>query len=212
MSQYKIEAGTGQHIGDRKEQQDRAALFAAPKAPGYMMAVLADGMQAWLRAGLPVERGLSGVMNPPKDVLTMGTDRTWAEAIQYLRWEEELGKKYGIGGAKPYITIRSLADDRDEKMIVVRHSETEDQESTGIAAGDMMKEQAREHPGAQAVLARFAEDKLFELRIQNAPATVMYATTPLTMAAAPRVTKGHPMATAGTGVTGPVGFYPLEWG
>ncbi|HYD81496.1 MAG TPA: protein phosphatase 2C domain-containing protein [Paucimonas sp.] len=44
MSQYKIEAGTAQHIGDRKEQQDRVALFAAPKAPGYMMAVLADGM------------------------------------------------------------------------------------------------------------------------------------------------------------------------
>ncbi len=44
MSQYKIEAGTGQHIGDRHEQQDRVALFAAPKAPGYMMAVLADGM------------------------------------------------------------------------------------------------------------------------------------------------------------------------
>lgn len=44
MSQYKIEAGTGQHIGDRQEQQDRTALFTAPKAPGYMMAVLADGM------------------------------------------------------------------------------------------------------------------------------------------------------------------------
>lgn len=44
MSQYKIEAGTAQHIGDRAEQQDRAALFAAPKAPGYVMAVLADGM------------------------------------------------------------------------------------------------------------------------------------------------------------------------
>ncbi len=44
MSQYKIEAGTGQHIGNRPEQQDRTALFAAPKAPGYMMAVLADGM------------------------------------------------------------------------------------------------------------------------------------------------------------------------
>jgi len=44
MSPYKIEAGTGQHIGDRGEQQDRAALFVAPKAPGYMMAVLADGM------------------------------------------------------------------------------------------------------------------------------------------------------------------------
>jgi PPM family protein phosphatase len=44
MSQYKIEAGTGQHIGDREEQQDRTALFGAPKAPGYMMAILADGM------------------------------------------------------------------------------------------------------------------------------------------------------------------------
>lgn len=44
MGNYKIEAGTGQHIGDREEQQDRVALIAAPKAPGYMMAVLADGM------------------------------------------------------------------------------------------------------------------------------------------------------------------------
>lgn len=41
---YKIEAVTAQHIGDRAEQQDRTALLAAPKAPGYMMAVLADGM------------------------------------------------------------------------------------------------------------------------------------------------------------------------
>lgn len=44
MSQYKIEAGTAQHIGDRQEQQDRVALFTAPRAPGYLMAVLADGM------------------------------------------------------------------------------------------------------------------------------------------------------------------------
>lgn len=41
---YKIEAGTGQHLGDRTEQQDRVGLFAAPRAPGYMMAVIADGM------------------------------------------------------------------------------------------------------------------------------------------------------------------------
>lgn len=43
-SPYRIEAGSGQHIGDRQEQQDRVALFAAPRAPGYMMAVVADGM------------------------------------------------------------------------------------------------------------------------------------------------------------------------
>lgn len=44
LKPYKIEAVTGQHIGDRKQQQDRVAIFAAPRAPGYMMAVLADGM------------------------------------------------------------------------------------------------------------------------------------------------------------------------
>lgn len=44
MSQYTIDAGTGQDIGDRKEQQDRVALLVAPKAPGYLLAVLADGM------------------------------------------------------------------------------------------------------------------------------------------------------------------------
>jgi serine/threonine protein phosphatase PrpC len=44
MSHYKIEAGTAQHLGDRSEQQDRVALYTAPKAPGYVMAVVADGM------------------------------------------------------------------------------------------------------------------------------------------------------------------------
>lgn len=56
MSQYKIEAGTGQHIGDRKEQQDRTALFAAPKAPGYMMAILADGMGGLTGGALAAEQ------------------------------------------------------------------------------------------------------------------------------------------------------------
>jgi len=56
MSQYKIEAGTGQHMGDRKEQQDRTALFAAPKAPGYMMAVLADGMGGLTGGALAAEQ------------------------------------------------------------------------------------------------------------------------------------------------------------
>lgn len=56
MSQYKIEAGTGQHIGDRQEQQDRTALFAAPKAPGYMMAVMADGMGGMSGGALAAEQ------------------------------------------------------------------------------------------------------------------------------------------------------------
>lgn len=56
MSQYKIEAGTGQHIGDRTEQQDRTALFAAPKAPGYIMAVVADGMGGLSGGALAAEQ------------------------------------------------------------------------------------------------------------------------------------------------------------
>jgi len=43
MSQYKIEAGTAQHLGDQLIQEDAVAIFAGPKAPGHMMAVLADG-------------------------------------------------------------------------------------------------------------------------------------------------------------------------
>lgn len=56
MSQYKIEAGTGQHLGDRQEQQDRAALFAAPRAPGYIMAVVADGMGGLSGGALAAEQ------------------------------------------------------------------------------------------------------------------------------------------------------------
>ncbi|MBY0241620.1 MAG: serine/threonine-protein phosphatase [Burkholderiaceae bacterium] len=44
MSAYKIEAGTAQHIGGRSQQTDRAALYTAARAPGYVMAVLADGL------------------------------------------------------------------------------------------------------------------------------------------------------------------------
>lgn len=44
MTSYKIEAGTAQHIGNRPQQNDRSALFTGARAPGYMMAVLADGI------------------------------------------------------------------------------------------------------------------------------------------------------------------------
>jgi serine/threonine protein phosphatase PrpC len=43
MNTYKIEAGTAQHIGNRPQQNDRVALLTSPKAPGYVLAVLADG-------------------------------------------------------------------------------------------------------------------------------------------------------------------------
>lgn len=44
MSQYKIEAGTAQHIGNRPQQNDRVALMTGARAPGYVLAVLSDGI------------------------------------------------------------------------------------------------------------------------------------------------------------------------
>jgi PPM family protein phosphatase len=40
----RIEAGTGQHIGDRSEQQDRLILIPSKREPGIVLAIVADGM------------------------------------------------------------------------------------------------------------------------------------------------------------------------
>ena len=56
--------------------------------------VLDGGTGAWADAGLPIQRGLTGIMSPPNDVLYSGTHRSLSGGINYLRWEEELGHKY----------------------------------------------------------------------------------------------------------------------
>jgi rhodanese-related sulfurtransferase len=59
---------------------------------GYTdVAYLDGGTRAWESAGLPVEKGLTGVMEPPDDVVASGLQRSSAEAIEYLRWETALG-------------------------------------------------------------------------------------------------------------------------
>lgn len=74
----------------------QATLAAATLAAlGYTdVSVLEGGMAAWVAAGLPVEQGLSGVMAAPEDVVPAGPDRSHADMIHYLRWEEALGRKY----------------------------------------------------------------------------------------------------------------------
>tara|TARA_Y100000310_G_scaffold294594_1_gene325195 strand:- start:3084 stop:4664 length:1581 start_codon:yes stop_codon:yes gene_type:complete len=62
---------------------------------GYRnVSVLEDGMKAWRAADLPVEAGLTGVMDPPTDMLLTGAGRNYADMVNYLRWEEALGHKY----------------------------------------------------------------------------------------------------------------------
>ncbi len=66
---------------------------------GYTnVSYLEGGMSAWNDAGLPVERGLTGVMatpgDIPNDVVIAGPERSYADAVHYLRWEIALGDKY----------------------------------------------------------------------------------------------------------------------
>ena len=78
------------------ERGQQAALAAATLLDlGYSnVMAMKDGMSAWIEAGYVVERGLSGVMYPPSDMVASGPDRNFADKINYLRWEEELGHKY----------------------------------------------------------------------------------------------------------------------
>jgi rhodanese-related sulfurtransferase len=65
---------------------------ATLRSLGYDASVLEGGLAAWTGAGLAVERGLTGVTSIPNDVLP--AQRSYAEMHNYLRWEEELGRKY----------------------------------------------------------------------------------------------------------------------
>ena len=56
--------------------------------------VLEGGMAAWRQAGLAIEQGLTGIVRPPADINYLGVDRSYAEMMNYLRWETELGAKY----------------------------------------------------------------------------------------------------------------------
>ena len=65
---------------------------------GYTdVSTLDGGTRAWQSSGRDIEVGLTGVMSPPNDTLPMGPDRGFAEMVNYLRWEEELGHKYAVG-------------------------------------------------------------------------------------------------------------------
>lgn len=81
------------------EDGHEAALAAHTLSEiGYRdVSVLAGGMDAWRREKRAIEQGLSGVLRPPDDVVPAGPDRSYADMINYLRWEEKLGHKYAPG-------------------------------------------------------------------------------------------------------------------
>jgi rhodanese-related sulfurtransferase len=82
-------------IADDDGGADATLAAATLTDMGYEnVAALSGGMATWRREGRPIETGLTGVMRPPDDVVPAGPDRTYADMINYLRWEEQLGRKY----------------------------------------------------------------------------------------------------------------------
>ena len=76
-----------------KTSVDSILAAAALLDLGYRdVKALEGGTDAWQRAGLPLEQGLAGVNRAPNDVLA--SSRSYAEMLNYLRWEEDLGHKY----------------------------------------------------------------------------------------------------------------------
>lgn len=78
MTTYKIEAGTAQHIGNRAQQNDRTALLTGARAPGYVLAVLADGFSS--------PAGADQVLHTARQVFNdfKGSDQPSVERLEQL--------------------------------------------------------------------------------------------------------------------------------
>lgn len=78
MTTYKIEAGTAQHIGNRAQQNDRTALLTGARAPGYVLAVLADGFSS--------PAGADQVLHTARQVFNdfKGSDQPSIERLEQL--------------------------------------------------------------------------------------------------------------------------------
>jgi hypothetical protein len=83
-------------------------------------------------------------------------------------------EKAGIGGKPPYLAIRGTANDRGRAMIVVRHSATEDEESTECAAGDLTDPYQNED--AKAYFDKYCARLLFRLHARYDPASIRFST------------------------------------
>lgn len=85
MSSFKVNACVAQHIGDRQEQQDRAAIITSPRNPGAMLAIVADGMGGRTGGRLASDQVVSTAENLFKDMTDR--DSTFRDMLLHLAAE-----------------------------------------------------------------------------------------------------------------------------
>jgi serine/threonine protein phosphatase PrpC len=123
VGQYKIEAGTGQHLGDRQEQQDRVALFAAPRAPGYMMAVIADGMGGRSGGALAAEQ----VIRTAKQAFDLFSPQT--DNVEHLL--ESIARD-----AHTIIQLTALSSEKEPHSTMIALVITPERDAVWVHVGD----------------------------------------------------------------------------
>jgi len=99
-----IETCAAQHIGDRKEQQDRVALLPHASRRGFLMAVLADGMGGHTGGG-------------------MAADQVVLKAQQNF-------EAYGPADETPQELLRSIIDEAHVVVKLTRFTSEQDPHST----------------------------------------------------------------------------------
>ena len=85
MSSFKVNVCVAQHIGDRQEQQDRAAIITSPRNPGAMLAIVADGMGGRTGGRLAADQVVSTAENLFKDMTDR--DSTYRDLLLHLAAE-----------------------------------------------------------------------------------------------------------------------------
>ncbi|MBN8990627.1 MAG: hypothetical protein J0H42_20480 [Rhizobiales bacterium] len=86
---------------------------------------------------------------------------------------EDLYERAEIGSPPPYLAIRPAEEGR-QAMVIVRHSGTEDEKSTGVAAAGL--ENPLDSPEAVAFFENYCADLLFRLHARLDPATIRFST------------------------------------
>lgn len=159
MSSYRLSACTSQHIGDRKDQQDRITLVQSPHLQGYALAVVADGMGGKTGGGMAAEQAVNtaqqlfsnfGIGETIPDMLTQTVHEAHT-VIKLLSISEE---------KEPHSTLVAMVITPevfywvhvgDSRLYHFRHGEliqkTIDHSfvEEAIRSGKMTEEQARTH-------------------------------------------------------------------